>query len=166
MPLVLSTQSHRNIQSSVMTLYGLTFQSLFLLLGWILEVFSWMFTFLYISKISPNTKMRDQNLSPSKVVTLYSVRYLWLVVLWLSIVMVWKWILTKILPLIFRGYLSVIPVRDWALMNPWHTLTFWIWIQRPYELTDNDFISLKSHFWYTKKKIQNLVFHYSNGSDT
>ena len=50
------------------TLLKLRFQSLFLRFVWILEVFICS-TFLFISKIHPNTEIRDRNLSPSKVVT-------------------------------------------------------------------------------------------------
>ena len=46
---------------------------------WILEVFCWVYTFLFISKIHPYTEIRDRNLSPSKVVTfLYVGKCLWI----------------------------------------------------------------------------------------
>ena len=53
---------------------GLSFRSLFLLLGWILEVFSWSVYILFICKLHTNTEIRDQNLSPSKVVTFLYIR--------------------------------------------------------------------------------------------
>ena len=77
-------QSHRYVsQSSALTFDGLRFQSLFLLLRWgeFLKYSAGVFTFLLISKIHPNTEIRDRNLSPSKVVTFLYVgtggTYLW-----------------------------------------------------------------------------------------
>ena len=53
-----------------MTFDGLIFRSVFYCWGEFLKYFAGVFTFLFISKIRPNTKTGDRNQSPSKVVTL------------------------------------------------------------------------------------------------
>ena len=82
------------LQSSVMTFDGLRFRFLFYCWGELLKCAAGMFTFLVLSKIHPNINIRDQNLSPSKVIsqlckvsmTLYSTcRYLFCISLnWIS----------------------------------------------------------------------------------
>ena len=53
-----------------MTFDGLRFRSLFYCWGEFMKCSVGVFTFLFISKIHPNIKIRDRNLSPSKVVAL------------------------------------------------------------------------------------------------
>ena len=57
-----------------MTFDGLRFRSLFYCWGEFLKCSPGVFTFLFISKLHPSTTIRDQNLSPSRVVTLLCIK--------------------------------------------------------------------------------------------
>ena len=59
-----------SLQSSLMTFDGLIFRSLFYCWGEFLKCSAGVYAFLFKSKIHSNIKIRDLNLSPSKVVTL------------------------------------------------------------------------------------------------